>query len=391
MTDIADEAQVCVIGAGVMGLFAALELASRGFDVLVLDKSAPGLEASAATAGTLGIQNKSLPAIPLVLHSINMWRTLFDRLGLDVEYEKRGGFRLAHSDADLEKLEKAVESQRALGVNVEMVYQPRLAKEAPYLNPAVRAASYCPDDGMANPLATIRALVEGVRRRRVRIWTGCRVTAIEPQGDVRFVLQTERGLVRCERVLAAAGAWNLEVGRMVGVSLPVATEIYQVVTTDVSGPLFPHILTHIRGNLTVKQARATGKVLMGGAWRGEGDLETGVKRVRRDSLVGNLKWATQIVPGIGAGRLLRAWVGFEGRTPDKLLLSGAVGIPRGFYVLGCASGGFTLAPVAGVLAAKYLNGEMPDMPWEPYHVQRYLPAQRVEAAASGPPGTYATM
>jgi sarcosine oxidase subunit beta len=147
-----------------------------------------------------------------------------------------------------------------------------------------------------------------------------------------------------------------------------------VVTTDISSPLFPHIVTHVRGNLTVKQARVTGKILIGGAWRGEGDRTTGIKRVRRDSLIGNLKWATQNVPGIAQARLLRSWVGFEGRTPDKLLLSGPVRSPRGFHLLGCSGGGFTMAPFAGLLAAQYVMGEPPSMPVECFHVQRFLSA-----------------
>jgi glycine/D-amino acid oxidase-like deaminating enzyme len=138
---------------------------------------------------------------------------------------------------------------------------------------------------------------------------------------------------------------------MVGVELPLTTEILQVVITDFGPPLFPHIVTHVRGNLTLKQQKVTGKILIGGAWRGEGDLAGGVKRVRRESLVGNLKWATETIPGIARTSVLRAWVGFEGRTPDKLLMTGSIG-PRRLHVLGCAAGGFTLSVIAGKLAAE---------------------------------------
>jgi glycine/D-amino acid oxidase-like deaminating enzyme len=369
---IVGEAQVCVIGAGIMGLSAAYQMALRGLDVLVLERSRPGLEASAANAGTLCLQNKHITSIPLVIYAIQMWRRFSDELDVDVEYEKRGGFRLAHTPEDVARLEKEVQAQRGLGVATEMVYQPQLSREAPYLRSDVLAASFCADDGMANPLVSVRALLKGATARGVRIWHPCAVSGIDVRGDDRFLVRTERGVVRCTSVLSAAGAWNGVTAAMVGVSLPITFEPLQVLTTDTAPPIFPHIVTHIRGNLTLKQVLGTGKVLIGGAWKGEGDLATGLKRVRRDGLIGNLAWACQNIPGIAQTSLLRAWVGLEGRTPDKLLISGSVGSPRGFHVLGCSGGGYTVSPAAGVLAAQHVLGEQPDLPWEPFHVRRFI-------------------
>ena len=102
------DADVCVVGAGVMGASAAWHLARRGVDVLVLDKSLGGSEASGATAGTLAIQNKRPAAIPFVLRALDMWRSLSEQLRCDVEYEVRGGLRIAHTADDVEKLERAV-------------------------------------------------------------------------------------------------------------------------------------------------------------------------------------------------------------------------------------------------------------------------------------------
>ncbi len=380
MERIIAETQVCIVGGGVMGLATAWQLAARGLDVVIVEKAIPGLQASAANAGTLAIQNKHTRSIPLVQRAIAMWRTLSDQTGVDIGYEKRGGFRLAHSVDDLEKLERAVGIQRTLGVAAEMVYQPQLAREAPYLAPTVVAASYCPDDGMANPLASSRALLVAARREGARLLHHCPVSAIESGADDRFLVQTPRGVIRCAQVISAAGAWNVDVARMVGVELPLTTDVLQVMTTDAAPPLFPHIVTHVRGNLTVKQASATGKILIGGGWRGEGDPVTGIKRVCRETLIANLKWATQCVPGIAKSRLLRAWAGFEGRTPDKLLLSGSVDVPRGFHLLGCGGGGYTLAPFAGAIAAARVCGETIDLPLDAFNVKRFIPARTTTAS-----------
>lgn len=356
--NVIGETQACVIGAGVMGLFTAFEIAGRGHDVLVIDRGLPGQEASAANAGTLAIQNKHTAAIPATIKAIGTWRTLRDETGIDIEYERRGGFRIAETRDDVGALERAVAAQRAHGLAVEMVYQPRLAREAPYLAPHVAAASFCAEDGMANPLASVRALLAGCARRRVTIKARTPVTAITPVGDREFLVHTSGGVIRAAAVVCAAGAWNIDVARMVGAELPIATEVQQASTTDNGPAVFSHIVTHIRGNLTVKQSRTTGKILIGGAWHGTGDRLTGEKRVRRDTLLGNLAWAAHYLPAIARARLLRAWVGFEGRTPDKLLIAGSPGAAAGFFVVGCSSGGYTLSPYAGLLTAQHVLGDV---------------------------------
>ena len=379
--EVRHETGVCVIGAGVMGASVAFHLSERGVEVVLVEKSIPGSEASGATAGTLGIQNKKLAVIPMALRALDLWQGLSERLGADVEYEVRGGFRVGHGDEDGAKLEEAVTAQRALGVDAEMVYPPQLLKEAPYLSPSVSAATYCARDGMASPFATLRAFLKAAARRGAILWAPCRVTGVEVRGDRAFVVETDRGGIRCSTVIAAAGAWNLDVARMIGVELPLQTELLQAIISDFGPPVFPHIITHVRGNLTMKQQRVSGKILIGGAWPGEGDPQTGRKMVRRDSLVGNLKWATETIPAIARTRLLRSWVGFEGRTPDRMLLSGVLG-PAGFYILGCAGGGFTLSPIAGQLAADYVTLGAPTIPCADMDVQRFLGAANSAAPHS---------
>ena len=351
---------VCVIGAGVMGLFAAWRIAESGQPVLVLDRGVPGQEASAANAGTLALQNKPPAALPVVLEAIRLWRRLSEDLGFDVQYERRGGFRVAHTAADVEKLERDVVAQRALGLTVEMLYQPQLAHAAPYLHPSILAASYCDDDGMANPLATTRALIRTCVQRGVTIRAHCGVLAITVRGNHEFVLQTTHGVVRAAQVVSAAGAWSADVAQLAGASLPLTCDVLMVATTVMTPAIFPHIISHVRGNLTVKQSAVTGKMLIGGAWPGEGDRHTGEKHVRRESLIGNLRWAVENIPALRRTRLQRAWVGFEGRSPDRQLVAGPLDHLPGFFVVGCASGGFTVAPMAGLLAARHVSGATPD-------------------------------
>jgi glycine/D-amino acid oxidase-like deaminating enzyme len=380
---VAAETAVCVIGAGVMGLSTAWHLARRGLTAIVVDRGSPGREASGATAGTLAIQNKPLEAIPLVIDAIRAWETLSTELEYDIEYERRGGFRLAHSEEEVALLEQAVTEQVARGVHTEVVYQPQLSRAAPYLSPTVQAASYCADDGMSNPLASVRGLLRACRRHGQLLWFNCRIDGIDVRGDREFSVRTDRGDIRCHFVVAAAGAWNLEVADLVGLKLPLTAELLQVSITDTGPPLFPHILTHIRGNLTLKQQRLTGKVMIGGGWLGDGNRLQGIKRVRRESLVGNLARAVEAVPAIGSCRLIRGWTGFEGRTPDRLMLCGNAGYPTGFYLVGCATGGYTLWPIASRMTADDIAFGRPAELNDRYHSSRFMKMQSSSGAGVG--------
>jgi glycine/D-amino acid oxidase-like deaminating enzyme len=138
----------------------------------------------------------------------------------------------------------------------------------------------------------------------------------------------------------------------------------------------------VRGNLTLKQQSATGKVLVGGGWSGIGDRDSGQRRLSRASIAGNARAAIATVPGLATARLLRAWTGFEGRTPDRLPVIGPLPGTANLHVLGCASGGLTLAPAAGELLAQRLCGEPVTLQLEPFSPARFVrPADSVSVQA----------
>ena len=375
------ETDVCVIGAGIMGLSAAWELSKRGVRVLCIDRSRAGGEASGSNSGTLAIQNKRLGAIGLALEAVRMWKGLSKELGHDVGYEQRGGFRVAHSSEDVRTLEEAVGLQRTLGARVELVYPPRLFELAPFLSREVRAASYCADDGMVDPTLAIRAYLAACRRGSVVFELNRGVESLDVRPDGSFTVRAAGLEVLSETVIVAAGAWIPHLCRSVGIELPLYAKIQQVMITAPAPPLFREIVTHIGGRLTLKQQAGVGKVLVGGGWPGDGSGDSGDHRVRRESVTGNLALAVRTVPALAQMKPVREWTGVEGRSPDRLPLVGSVGEPAGLHVLGCAAGGFTLAPICGVLAAQHVVGAESPLSSEEFSVSRFLHAPRHETEA----------
>lgn len=374
MSDGSQEPDVLIVGAGVMGLSLAWALLKRRRRVLCIDRGSPGREASAATAGTLAVQNKPLASIQLTLASLRLWQSLSHELGRDLEFEVRGGVRVAHTAEDVEKLERSAAAQAAAGAPVGMLDQTVLFSTAPYLSREIQAASFCALDAMVNPFLAVRALFVACRSAGAAFELNCPAPRLERTADGSVRVHTGNRTFTAGAIVVAAGAWIRELAGQVGADLPITPKVQQVLITDSNAVPLPHVVTHVAGNLTLKQQAATGKVLVGGGWSGAGDAATGFRRLTRESMAGNARAAIATVPALAHARLLRAWTGFEGRTPDKLPLIGQLREVPQVYVLGCASGGLTLSPAAGDLLAQQLCGETPSLPLEPFSPDRFTPA-----------------
>lgn len=351
-------ADVCVIGGGIYGLVVAYHLAVAGVGVVVLDRGRPGAEASSANAGSIGVQNKPITMQAQTLRSAEAWARLGDELDHDVGYERIGGMRIATSEADVAILERQRPEQEAMGIPVEVLTDAAVHRAAPYLGPTVLAAAYCPLDGLSNPLATNHAYLLAGARHGARVVRGVGVVALEARGD-GFTVETTAGALQVGRVVNAAGAWSSSVAAMLGIPLPTTWALNMVSITEPNPDLIPHLVTHVRGNLTVKQHH--GRALIGGAWRGEGDPYTGDKRVHLENLKGNLAWACAAIPRLRGFRVLRSWAGVQGHSPDKTFVMGPHRTVPGAWVFTAGSGGYTLAPYLGRRMAEWmLDGERPD-------------------------------
>jgi len=368
---------VAVIGGGIMGASAALNLAREGLKVVVLERGVPGLEASAANAGTLSLQNKPLASIPAILEALAMWASLGEELGVDVGYRRKGGIRICGETEDLEKLRSDHEAQRRAGAPSVFVDRAELAGDFPYLGPWVVAGTWCELDGMADPFVSTEAFLRAARLAGAELRSRTPVTGMTGGEGRPFAIRTPHGVVEADRVVAAAGAWNREVAGWVGVDLPIRTLVQQVLITTPLPRRVPHVVTHVGGRLTMKQQVDTGRVLVGGGWPGDGSLEEDESRVRRESLFGNLELACAVVPALKTTSLLRAWTGFEGRTSDRLLLAGPAG-PEGFFILGCQSGGFTMSPLAGEIITDHILARTSRIP-----VDAFLPGRTATWAHAG--------
>ena len=116
-------ADVIVIGSGIIGNATAYYLAKNGLDVIVLEKDATiGNGSSSRNGGGVRQSGRDVRELPLAIYGVkNLWPTLSDELGMDVEYHQDGNLRLGKTPAHLVKLKQLADNASAVGLDVKMI------------------------------------------------------------------------------------------------------------------------------------------------------------------------------------------------------------------------------------------------------------------------------
>jgi glycine cleavage system aminomethyltransferase T/glycine/D-amino acid oxidase-like deaminating enzyme len=232
-----DQARVVIIGGGVIGASIAYHLAKLGWPEVVL------LERRQLTAGTTWHAAGLITSAGLATETL-LWMTRYTRdqcttleaeTGQATGYRAIGHLHLATSPQRLETLRREAAFVRGYGVDNQELSAAEFARFWPAAKTDdVLAAFYVPDEGRVNPADLTQAYARGARMRGARIIEGVTVTGVTQARGFVTGVETDRGTIRAEYVVNAAGMWGREVGEMAGVSVPLqAAEHYYLITDTV--------------------------------------------------------------------------------------------------------------------------------------------------------------
>jgi sarcosine oxidase subunit beta len=229
-----NHADVVVVGAGVVGASVAWHLARRGVRVTLVDRGhGRGDGSSSRATGGFRAQYGTAINIRLSLLSRAKLRAFVEEVGADPGYEPAGYLWLATSARELAALTEGCELQRAEGVTEAAVVS---TDDIHRINPAVHDAkvvggTWCPTDGFIRPLAILGGYLAGARTMGVDLQWDTRVLGAERNGEALTAVVTDRGPIPCGVVVVASGPWSGEVGRALGVTIPVQPLRRQVAPT----------------------------------------------------------------------------------------------------------------------------------------------------------------
>jgi sarcosine oxidase, subunit beta len=339
---------IVVAGAGAMGASIAYHLALAGAGRVVLaDRHRVAAGASGKAMGGIRQQFSTAPEVLLARESIRF----FEELGPPY-FDQVGYLFLATSEAGLAALEERRLVQRELGVPVDAPGASELARLVPGLAlDDVLGASFCATDGTADPGAVTRELVRRAVELGVELREGVAAEDLE-----------------AETVVIACGAWSGEVGKVLGVELPIRPLARQLLLTGPVAGLPARLPMTVETESGFHFRRRDEGLLVAMAdeeprWGFAEDVD---ETLYADRLA---RLARRYPPAAGVG-FERGWAGLYDMTPDAHPIIGPVA--DGVYAAcGFSGHGFMQSPAVGrAVAAELLTGSAP-LDLAPYRVDRF--------------------
>jgi dimethylglycine dehydrogenase len=230
-----DSARAVVIGGGVVGASVLYHLAKIGWrDVLLIEKSELTSGSTWHAAGGMHTFNGEANISRLQKYTINLYREIERLSGQSCGLHPNGGLMLAASEGELDSLRLICSRARYLGMETEMISLDEACEYNPLIDPShFIGALWRADGGHCDPSGTTNAYAKAARSLGASIERFTRVLALNARHDGCWDVITDKGTVRAEHVVNCAGLWAREVGRMVGIELPVlAMEHHYLITED---------------------------------------------------------------------------------------------------------------------------------------------------------------
>ncbi|MBX3569753.1 MAG: GcvT family protein [Rhizobiaceae bacterium] len=228
-------AQVVVIGGGVVGTSVLYHLARAGWtDVMLLERDELTSGSTWHAAGGMHTINGDPNVAKLQKYTIELYKEIEELSGQATGVHVTGGVLLAASGARMDWLRGVVGKGRYLGLDLEEISAKEAAELMPLLDPkqfvgAVRNS----EDGHLDPSGVTHAYAKAARKLGAEVHRFTKVEDIQRLADGRWKVFTNQGEVVTEHVVNAGGLWAREVGRMVGLELPVlAMEHMYLITED---------------------------------------------------------------------------------------------------------------------------------------------------------------
>ncbi len=397
------QADVVVIGAGIVGCATAYFLARRGARVSVVERASVCGEQSRKNWGFVRQQGRDPSEGPLVIEANRIWRGLERELHADIEWVQGGNLALAADPARLAVFEQWLPVARDLGLDTRLVRPGELSAIVPGLAGAWAGGLYTPSDGHADPEKATDALARAAMAHGAVIHLGCAVEGVATKNGAVSAVVTERGEIASASVVCAAGAWSSRLLRTLGLALP-QRWVRGTVARTTPAPAVTACAVWGPGVAFRQRRDGSFNIAAGGAldhdvtldslrqvrfflpnfWKNKALFRFHVGRPLLSSLVAALPasrarrhpliWdrgvepvpnpdkvarslaeLARVLPGLPPLGVARSWAGYIDATPDLVPVLGEVGSPRGLVVAAGFSGhGFAMGPIAGRLVSELI-------------------------------------
>ena len=372
-------ADVVVIGGGIAGTSTAFHLTKLGYkNVVLVEQKYTPFGGSGRCAAMWRQQFATESNLALAKISSEEYYNFEEITGThDIELSRCGYLLPAYNKEQEKQLKSNVKAQCEFGFESKYLSPKECLKVAPYLNvDEILGGSYNTGEGCLNPMKVALGYKKAAMREGVEFSNYNPVTGFEIKGGKIKGVKTEKGTIKTEKVINAAGEWGKFIGRMAGVSIPLEPEKHQIVVTEpveyLGGPMIYSLYKYFTYIIQVKH----GGFLMG--WS-DADVQAGVIDFNPEwKFLENLaKRVIAQVPALGNVNIVRHWAGQYGNLPDHGILVGGVPEVEGFYMALGATKATMFGPALGTLAAEAAVGAKTSLPLDTYTIDRFAKGELI--------------
>src|SRR5262245_49007054 len=228
------QARVVVVGGGVVGASVLYHLTKRGWkDVVLIERDELTSGSTWHAAGGFHTLNGDPNVAKLQEYTINLYKEIEQISGQATGVHLTGGVMLVSNRDRWDWLKMAHARNRYLGVPTELIPVKEAKKYWPLLDEKqFIGAMFHPLEGHLDPAGTTHAYAKAARIQGAEVIRKNRVTDTVQRQDGSWDVVTEGGTIHAEHVVNAGGLWAREVGRFIGLELPVLAMAHQYLITE---------------------------------------------------------------------------------------------------------------------------------------------------------------
>jgi sarcosine oxidase subunit beta len=340
---------VIIIGAGSVGLPTACFLAEKKVSVLVIDElPSSGQGQNKAAIGGVRATHSDPAKIQTCQLSLDVFSTWKDRYGDDIHFQRGGYCFPVYEESDERTLKDLLALQHRFGLEIDWIDADDVCRLLPGIEAnGLRGGTYSPGDGNISPIMAARAFFDRAVEFGAEFRFNEKAIAIDCKNGSGVTVKTDKASYTAGKVLNAAGAQAREVGRMMGVDLPVEPDSHEGGVTDAVMRFFEPLVVDIRGFVGSKNFYFYQEK--------EGHVvfcltpDPIVPGVDRDSTSTFLPQAARrlikLFPRLKNARVRRVWRGLYPMTPDGVPIVDEVQGSDSLYVaVGFCGQGLMLGP-----------------------------------------------
>jgi dimethylglycine dehydrogenase len=363
-------ARVVIVGGGVMGVGLLYHLALEGWsDIVLIEKGELTSGSTWHAAGQCPHFNSSLNLTKVHVYGTELYPKLEALTGHAVSWHGCGGLRLACTEEEVRWLKQVYGIAKLAGYEAHIIGPEEISKYHPFLDTkGVKAAFLTVTDGHVSPADITGAMAAGALALGAEINRRTRATCIRLLSSGEWLVTTDKGEIRCEHVVNAAGSYADVVGAWTGHRVPIANLLHHYVITEPVRQLSElerelpvvrdpwshcYLREEIDGILVGPYETATAHLCWGGespSW----DFESELVPPELDRLAPYLEKAAERFPLFAEAGLKSVISGAITHTPDGTYLSGPAPGPRNYWMQCGASIGICQGAGAGKYLAQWM-------------------------------------